>query len=95
VENELETTTYSEVDASSDCEKWISTMQKEMKSLEKNGTWGVVCLPKQKKVGYCKWICKTKESLSPIEPMRFKERLVAKGFSQILGIDYNEVYLQL
>jgi hypothetical protein len=27
-----------------------SGMQEEMQSLEKNGTWDVVCLPKHKKV---------------------------------------------
>jgi hypothetical protein len=56
-------------------------MQEEMQSLEKNGTWDVVRLPKHKKVVRCKWIFKRKEGLSPKEPARFKARLVAKGFS--------------
>ena len=67
-------------------------MQEEMQSLEKNGTWDVVPLPKQKKVVRCKWIFKRKKGLSPNEPPRFKARLVAKGFSQIPGIDYNDVF---
>jgi hypothetical protein len=32
-----------------------------------------------------------KECLSPNKPLRFKSRLVAKGFSQIADMDYNYV----
>ena len=74
---------------SRDCEKWISVMQEEMQSLQKNGTQEVVRLPKQKKTVRCKWIFKRNEGLSSSEPPRFKARLVAKGFSQIPGVDYN------
>ena len=63
-----------------------------MESLEKNGTWDVVHLPKQKKAVRCKWIFKRKEGLSSVEPPRFKARLVAKGFSQIPGVDYTDVF---
>jgi len=92
VENIHEPATYTEVVVSGDREKWISAMQEEMQSLEKNGTWDVVRLPKQKKAVRCKWIFKRKEGLSPSEPPRFKARLVAKGFSQIPGVDYNDVF---
>jgi 4-diphosphocytidyl-2C-methyl-D-erythritol kinase len=67
-------------------------MQEEMHSLEKNGTCDVVHLPKKNMAIRCKWIFKRKESLSPNEPSRFKARLVEKCFSQILGIDYNDVF---
>jgi hypothetical protein len=67
-------------------------MQEEMQSLEKNGTWDVLRLPKHKKSVCCKWIFKRKEGVSPKESARFKARLVAKGFSQIPGIDYNDVF---
>nr|ABA97637.1 retrotransposon protein, putative, Ty1-copia subclass [Oryza sativa Japonica Group] len=92
VENTLEPATYTEAVVSGDREKWISAMQEEMQSLEKNGTWELVHLPKQKKPVRCKWIFKRKEGLSPSEPPRFKARLVAKGFSQIVGVDYNDVF---
>ncbi|KAK1663186.1 hypothetical protein QYE76_051345 [Lolium multiflorum] len=92
VEHDTEPATYTEAVASVDHVKWISAMQEEMQSLDKNGTWDVVPLPKQKKVVRCKWIFKRKEGLSPSEPPRFKARLVAKGFSQIPGIDYNDVF---
>jgi ATP-binding cassette subfamily B (MDR/TAP) protein 1 len=48
-------------------------------------------LPKHKKVVRYKWIFKRKEGLSPKEPTRFKAWLVAKGFNQVPGIDYNDV----
>jgi transposase InsO family protein len=92
VENSHEPSTYTEAVGSGDREKWVSAMQEEMQSLEKNGTWDVVRLPKQKKSVRCKWIFKRKEGLSPSEPPRFKARLVAKGFSQIPGVDYNDVF---
>jgi hypothetical protein len=92
VEHDIEPATYTEAIASVDKEKWVGAMQEEMQSLEKNGTWDVVHLPKQKKAVRCKWIFKRKEGLSPNEPPRFKARLVAKGFSQIPGVDYNDVF---
>ena len=49
-------------------------------------------LPKQKKPVRYKWVFKRKKDLSPSEPPRFKARLVAEGFSQICGVDYNDVF---
>jgi hypothetical protein len=63
-----------------------------MQSLQKNCTWDVVPLPKGKKSVRCKWMYKRKEGLSPSKPPKYKGRLDAKGFSQILGVDYNDVF---
>ncbi|KAK1631846.1 hypothetical protein QYE76_006161 [Lolium multiflorum] len=49
VEHDTEPATYVEAVASVDRVKWIAAMQEEMQSLDKNGTWDVVRLPKQKK----------------------------------------------
>ena len=92
VKDASEPATYTEAIDSVDKDKWISAMQEVMQSLEKNGTWKIVSLPKQKKVVCCKWVFKRNEGLSPSEPSRFKARLVAKGFNQIPGVDYNDVF---
>ena len=39
---------------SKDSSKWMITMQKQMESLHKNGTWDLVKLPKEKKAVHCK-----------------------------------------
>ncbi len=92
VEGNAEPSNYNEAITSADCNNWMTAMQDEMESLEKNGTWDLVKLPKEKKHVRCKWIFKRKEGISPNEAARYKARLVAKGYSQIPGIDYNDVF---
>ena len=62
-----------------------------MNALERNQTWEIVELPKEKKTVGCKWVYalkyKTDGSLE-----RYKSRLVAKGFTQTFGIDYQETF---
>ena len=48
MENEHEPSIYNEVIGSGDHEKWVSAMQEEMQSVDKNGPQEVVRLPKQK-----------------------------------------------
>ena len=95
IEGVAEPSNYSEAIISVDCNNWLTAMQDEMESLEKNGTWDLVKLPKDKKSVHCKWIFKTKKAMSPSEPVRYKARLIAKGYSQILDIDFNDVFPQL
>ena len=49
MESNHEPPTYTEAIVLGDHEKWISAMQEEMQSLDKNGTWDIVRLPKQKR----------------------------------------------
>ena len=55
-------------------------MKDEMKALDKNATWDLVELPKDRKTMGCKWVYKLKMGVDDNED-RYKVRLVAKGFS--------------
>ncbi|KAL6321459.1 hypothetical protein AAG906_016558 [Vitis piasezkii] len=81
----------SQVKQSSNSEKWIKAMKNEMKSMKDNGVWDLVELPEGvKPIGY-KWIFKTKRD-SKGNIVRYKARLVTKGFTQNECIDYKETF---
>ena len=54
IEGVAEPSNYSEAIISANCNNWLTAMQDEMESLEKNGTWDLVKLPKDKKPVRCK-----------------------------------------
>ncbi|RVX08757.1 Retrovirus-related Pol polyprotein from transposon TNT 1-94 [Vitis vinifera] len=71
--------------------RWKTTMNEEMKSLQKNETWELVECPPGKKPVRCHWIYIVKNKANGnIE--RFKARLVAKWYTQTYGIDYIETF---
>lgn len=66
-------------------------MQEKMVALEKNGTWDIVDLPQNKILIGCKWVYTVK--LKPDGSVdRYKARLIAKGYTQTYGIDYQETF---
>ena len=66
-------------------------MKEELDVLSKNHIWDLVTLPPGKSVVGCKWIYKIKTRFNgSIE--RYKAHLVAKGFTQEYGIDYEETF---
>ncbi|KAM2951735.1 hypothetical protein COP2_001189 [Malus domestica] len=67
-------------------------MNKEIKSMKKNQVWSLVPKPAGiTKTVDCKWVFNTKrDSQGNID--KHKTRLVAKGFAEREGIDYNETF---
>jgi hypothetical protein len=62
-----------------------------LETLRKNQTWELSSLPEEKKAVGCKWVFTVKQSPEgKIE--RYKARLVARGYSQTYGIDYDETF---
>src|SRR5713226_7336055 len=71
--------------------RWQASMKEEFNSLQKSNTWELVDLPLGRKLVQCKWVYKTKFSADG-SPLKYKAILVAKGYSQVHGIDYNETF---
>lgn len=72
-------------------DEWKKAMEAEYQSLIQNNTWTTVNLPEGKSVIPCRWVFKTKLDVNG-SVTRYKARLVIKGYKQVKGIDYNEVY---
>ncbi|KAK8631789.1 hypothetical protein V6N13_028568 [Hibiscus sabdariffa] len=83
--------TYQEAVASPDSEKWLEAMRSEMDSMSDNQVWTLVEPPEGIKPIGCKWVFKKKTDMDG-NVQTYKGRLVAKGYRQIHGIDYDETF---
>lgn len=71
---------------------WRDAMQEEYSSLQKTGTFEVVdSLPPGKNLVGCTWVLAQKVDIVG-KPVRYKARLVAQGFTQRHGIDFQETF---
>ena len=91
VEVECDPKTYKQAVKSPNAKQWEKAMIEELSSLNKRNTWSLVDLPAGKNLVGSKWVYKTKRDANGAVD-RFKARLVAQGYSQEYGIDYDEVF---
>ena len=70
---------------------WLEAMQEEMQQFKNQQVWILVPLPDGKYAIGTKWILKNKRDARGIV-VKNKARLVAQGFRQEEGIDYDEVF---
>ncbi|GJX67616.1 retrovirus-related pol polyprotein from transposon TNT 1-94 [Tanacetum coccineum] len=72
-------------------ESWVVAMQEELNQFVANDVWELVPLPISQSVIGTKWVFRNKLDENGIVS-RNKARLVAQGYNQQEGIDYDETY---
>ena len=72
-------------------DQWKEAMDSEYSSSLKNETWELVPPPEGKNIVGSRWILKVKRNADGSLD-RYKARLVAQGYSQTKGVDYDEVF---
>ena len=70
-------------------EQWREAMQEEIDLLQERDVYQLTKLPRGRKAVGCKWVFKIKHNADGTVE-RYKARLVAQGYSQRYGIDYDK-----
>ncbi|XP_020099512.1 uncharacterized protein LOC109717956 [Ananas comosus] len=70
---------------------WRTAINEEIRAIEKNKTWKLTSLPIGHKASRVRWIYKIKHSADG-QIIQYKAQLVAKGYKQEKGVDYEEVF---
>ena len=67
-------------------DKWLMASQEEFDGLTQMGVWELVNHPSDRKTIKCRWTYVLKAD------GHYNTRLVAKGYTQVQGIDYEETF---
>jgi hypothetical protein len=70
---------------------WVEAMQEELLQFERNNVWTLTTLPIGKSAIGTKWVFRNKKDENGVV-IRNKARLVAQGYCQEEGIDYEETF---
>nr|ABA98480.1 retrotransposon protein, putative, Ty1-copia subclass [Oryza sativa Japonica Group] len=72
-------------------ESWIIAMHEELENFERNKVWTLVEPPSGLNIIGTKWVFKNKQNEDGLI-VRNKARLVAQGFTQVEGLDFDETF---
>lgn len=90
IEKEQDPKNFNDAMSRDDKQDWLEAMSDELDSLKKNKVFELVERPKGHIIT-SRWVYVTKRDPNG-EKIRNKARLVARGFTQIYGLDYFETY---
>ena len=82
---------YEDAMMSLDSDKWLEAMKYEIGSMYENKVWTLVDLPDDRQAIENKWILK-KNTDADGNVTIYKAQLVAIGFRQVQGVDYDETF---
>ena len=82
--------TYTDAMRSVESDKWQSAMEEEINALTENDTFEFMSVPEDRKVVGGRWVYNVK--VGPNTEEQYKTRYVAKGYSQLADIDYQETF---
>jgi hypothetical protein len=83
--------TFEEAKRRTNWPKWQDAIKVELATLKAAGTWTIVKHPENTNIVDSKWVFRIKKN-SAGEIDKYKARLVARGFTQIHGVDYHEMF---
>uniref|UniRef100_A0A5S6QZI5 Reverse transcriptase Ty1/copia-type domain-containing protein n=1 Tax=Trichuris muris TaxID=70415 RepID=A0A5S6QZI5_TRIMR len=72
-------------------QRWLKAVDAELSTLEKHRVWEMTALPVGKQVISAKWVFRVKRDEQD-NVYTYKARLVARGFTQLQGRDYDETF---
>ena len=84
--------TLSKAKATPEWPKWEAAMKTELAIFQKMETWKLVSLPVGWKPMGSRWVFSLKLDRDG-NPIQFRARLVAKGYSQIPGQDFDQTFM--
>jgi hypothetical protein len=70
---------------------WVNAMHEELNNFTRNQVWTLEKPPQDARIIGTKWVFRNKQDDQGVI-VRNKERLVAKGFSQVEGLDFGETF---
>ena len=88
---EIDPCNYNEAIQDKDATLWQKTMKNKMEFMYSNQVWNLVEAPNGIKPIGCKWVYKRKRGIDE-KVETFKAWLVAKGYTQKEGFDYEETF---
>ncbi len=83
--------TFKQAIRTPESKKWEEAMNKEMQVINDRGVWDLVEPPENTRILGSRWVYTVKTN-EKNEIVRYKARLVAQGFNQTKGVNYDEVF---